>query len=578
MQTKTQMNAQTVTTSIDARSGDLMTIPLSLLVPSPQRNARRSSAGSLEGLKASIDAQGVLQNLIVCPAESGSKAKGSAKTGAKGQGVQRYEVVGGGRRLRALVELAAERRIRKDEPILCRVKPTREAAEASLAENYHRAPMHPADEFEAFQRLVQDGASAEEVAQRFGTSPLTVRRRLKLADVHPELRQLYRDDGIDMEQLMALALSDDPEQQLAVWNAAPAWCRDARSLRQMFVSEEVDASTDAMAKFVGIEAYEAAGGSVRRDLFSEDGDGYLQDSALLDKLAEARLDVVADEVRAEGWSWVEVALWSSMLELYKFGRAPKVTRGMTRKEAKERKALERRIDELERELEHAQEAASDADVDDATGDNGTSADEADRLEQECEDMQAQLRVLVEGLSSYDETGMARSGAIVCVGRDGAVQIHRGLVRPADRGTGPASGHEDEGGEGTGAVSNTRAKPKHSAALMRELTAHPRWRRAPPCWIARMSRSRRCCIASCSGCCWTSTVVGGRRYGCPARRPRKGSPRKPAARWPKRVRPVCCPRRGSAGANAFPAIPTGCCPGLPRWPRVRRWSCWRCASH
>jgi len=446
--------------SIDARSGELMLIPLSLLVPSPKRNARRTSRANatVTDLKASIKAQGLLQNLIVCPAEPGGKGRCRGER----QALQFYEVVGGGRRLRALAELAAEHWISKDEEILCRVKPTREAAEASLAENYHREPMHPADEFEAFQRLVKEGASVEEVAQRFGTSPLTVQRRLKLADVHPELRQLYRDDGIGMEQLMALALSDDPEQQLAVWNAAPMWGRDARSLRSMFVSQEVDATTDALAKFVGIEAYEAAGGRVRRDLFSEDGEGYLQDTALLDRLAAERLDLASAAVRGEGWSWVEVVLRASNLELYKFGRAPKAKRNMTRKEAKELKALERQLDEAQRAFDAASDEDSEA--------GGEMSDEAiERLEEDCDNVRAQVRVLEDSLSTYDEAAKSCSGAIVCVARDGSMQIHRGLVRPGARPVGNEEGEEGE--EGADAGSKSRARPTHSAALMRELTAH-----------------------------------------------------------------------------------------------------------
>lgn len=117
--------------------------------------------------------------------------------------------------------------------------------------------MHPADEFETFWRLGQDGRSVEEVAQCFGTSPITVRRRLRLADVHPDLLVLYRQDGITMEQLMALALSDDQDEQLRAWNALPEWQCSAHALRAMLVSDEVNAFTDALAKFIGIDAYEA---------------------------------------------------------------------------------------------------------------------------------------------------------------------------------------------------------------------------------------------------------------------------------------------------------------------------------
>lgn len=504
MQATSTFNA---VTSIDARAGELMTIPLTLLVPSKKRNVRRTGSTSVADLKASIEAQGLLHNLIVCPVdpELDEKAKGKGKRdakgtkGTKGKASQCYEVVGGGRRFRALVELAAEHRIRKDEEILCRVKPTREAAEASLAENYHREPMHPADEFEAFQRLVQDGASIEEIAQRFGTSPLTVRRRLKLADVHPELRQLYRDNGIAMEQLMALALCDDPEQQLAAWNAAPTWCRDAHSLRSALVSEEVDATSDALAKFIGIDAYEAAGGRVRRDLFSDEGEGYLQDTAMLDRLASERLEAVAEEVRSEGWRWVEVVLRASTLELYKFGRAPKGKRSMTRKEAKARKALESRIEELERILDNASNDdggdADDAeetmgsvgdkankatDADESSVDSVDGARDAGRIEQEYEEARALLRALDDSLFTFEESVRTRSGTIVCVGRDGKLQIHRGLTRPGERkgsvgseepGEDHDGGEGDDGCDGVGDGTKHRGRPVHSAVLMRELTAH-----------------------------------------------------------------------------------------------------------
>jgi ParB family chromosome partitioning protein len=435
------------TSQIDARSGELMTIPLSLLVPSGKWNVRTVGGENVDDLKASIEAQGLLQNLIVCPAPM-----------RKGWREQRYEVVGGRRRLRALVALAAERRISVDEEILCRVKPTREAAEASLAENYHREPMHPADEFEAFQRLVQEGRSVEEVAQRFGTSPITVRRRLKLADVHPELRQLYREDGITMEQLMALALSDDPDEQLRAWNGTPAWRRDPHALRSMFVTDEVDVSTDALGRFVGIEAYEAAGGAVRRDLFSEQGQGYLRDPMLLLQLANAKLDAAAAPVREEGWSWVEVVQRASSLELYRFGRAPKSQRAMTKREAKESKALNRQLAEWEGQLR--------GEIDDE------DEDEADRLQQACDEVQDKLQTLEDSLSTYDTEAMAASGAIVCVSRDGRPEIIRGLIRPEDRADAARGAKRSaSGGDDAGDPTESRTKPTHSASLMRELTGH-----------------------------------------------------------------------------------------------------------
>ena len=43
-----------------------------------------------------------------------------------------------------------------------------DAAEISLAENIVRLPMHPADQFEAFKALADDGKGPEEIAARFG--------------------------------------------------------------------------------------------------------------------------------------------------------------------------------------------------------------------------------------------------------------------------------------------------------------------------------------------------------------------------------------------------------------------------
>jgi ParB family chromosome partitioning protein len=244
---------------IEMRAGELLAIPLSQLTASA-RNARKTGGSDSSDLKASIKAQGALQNLIVCPAQT-----------EKGKPTGKYEVVGGARRLSALSELAAEGEIASDEAILCCVKPTRDAAAASLAENVARMAMHPADEFDAFKRLVDEGMSIDEVAARFGTSELTVRRRLKLASVHPALLALYREDGIGLEQLMALAVSDDVEQQLRVWERSPAWQRDASVAAARARCRRDRRADDPLAKLVGIAAYQAAGGAVRRDLFCRGG-------------------------------------------------------------------------------------------------------------------------------------------------------------------------------------------------------------------------------------------------------------------------------------------------------------------
>jgi ParB family chromosome partitioning protein len=75
----------------------------------------------------------------------------------------------------------------KDHAVPCKIVCAEEAAEISLAENIIRQAMHPADQFEAFKALVDEGMPIEDVAARFGVTPLVVQQRLKLANVSPVL-------------------------------------------------------------------------------------------------------------------------------------------------------------------------------------------------------------------------------------------------------------------------------------------------------------------------------------------------------------------------------------------------------
>jgi ParB family chromosome partitioning protein len=123
--------------------------------------------------------------------------------------------------------------------------------------------------------------------------------------VSPKLIDLYREDGIGLDQLMALAVTDDHVAQERVWKACPEWQRTPQRLRQLLTGEEVDAARDPVARFVGVKAFEEAGGFVRRDLFADDDAGHMADIELLHRLALGRLEEAAEPVRHERWSWVE---------------------------------------------------------------------------------------------------------------------------------------------------------------------------------------------------------------------------------------------------------------------------------
>jgi ParB family chromosome partitioning protein len=267
-------------------------IPLSRLKKS-LRNVRKVEHGDadIEAFAASLKARGLLQNLVVEPEIRDGVATGS------------YLVTAGeGRRL-GLKRLAKRRQIARDHLVRCVVDTTNDPGEVSLDENTSRRSMHPADEFEAFAELAdRKGWGAVEIAARFGVAPEVVTRRLRLGAVAPALLEVYRQDGLTLEQLMAFAVNPDVERQMEVFAQLPEHNRQTYAIRRAMTQTKV-AADDRRAIFVGVEAYAAAGGGVLRDLFTE-GPGWLEDVALLDRLVVEKLEGLATLVRdEEGWKW-----------------------------------------------------------------------------------------------------------------------------------------------------------------------------------------------------------------------------------------------------------------------------------
>lgn len=65
-------------------------------------------------------------------------------------------------------------------------------------------------------------------------------------------------------------------------------------------------ASDRRAMFVGLDAYEAAGGVVLRNPFQSDDGGWLEDVALLDGLVAEKRKAEAETIAAEGWKWIEL--------------------------------------------------------------------------------------------------------------------------------------------------------------------------------------------------------------------------------------------------------------------------------
>ena len=231
-------------------------IPLDRLELS-QSNVRRVKAGvSIDALADSIARRGLLQSLNVRPILD----EGSAETG-------RFEIPAGGRRFRALELLVKQKRLAKDALIPCIVSAASTgilAEEDSLAENSEREQLHPLDEFRAMKSMVDKGKGEEEIAAHFRTTAGAVRQRLKLAGVSPKLHDLYADESMTLDQLMAFTVSDDHARQEEVWDQLDRSLNNsATAIRQKLTENSVRAQ-DKRVRFVGIDAYVAVGGGVVR--------------------------------------------------------------------------------------------------------------------------------------------------------------------------------------------------------------------------------------------------------------------------------------------------------------------------
>jgi ParB family chromosome partitioning protein len=262
-------------------------IPLSQ-IHATYLNVRKTGGASIDDLAASIAHHGLIHNLVVTQHDGG------------------FAVVAGGRRLKALQALQEAGTLPDalTTGIPCRVVDDAQGHEASLAENVMRQAMHPADEFDAFAKLVTDGLTIGEVAARFGKPELFVKQRLKLANVAPDILADYRAGNATLEQMMALALTDDQALQSRIWRGAKGWQREPQRLRESITATEL--STESrLGKFVGLAAYEKAGGIVHRDMFAEDGEAFLQDAELVATLVTEKLERTVAKMLKEGWLWAE---------------------------------------------------------------------------------------------------------------------------------------------------------------------------------------------------------------------------------------------------------------------------------
>ncbi|TPL46556.1 ParB/RepB/Spo0J family partition protein [Mesorhizobium sp. B2-4-6] len=435
-------------------------IPFNKLVLS-QSNVRRVKAGvSIEELAEDIARRGLLQGLSVRPVVD----QAGVETGM-------FEIPAGGRRYRALELLVKQKRLAKTAPVPCIVRDSGIAEEDSLAENVQRAPLHPLDQFRAFLALREKGQSEEEIAAAFFVSVNVVKQRLKLASVSPTLLEIYADDGMTLDQLMAFTVSGDHERQEQVFERLKAaYDKQPFVIRRMLTEGAIRAS-DKRAQFIGLDAYVAAGGTVLRDLFQGDDGGWLQDVPLVDQMVADKLKAESQAVAAEGWKWIDVAPDFAYGHAFGLRQLRGETVPLTADEEASRDALRAEFDRLSDEYQ-----------------------DADELPDEVDERLSELETVLEGFDSrpvvFDAAEVARAGAFVSIGVEGQLRVERGYVRPEDEVTAEpeselSANSEDQHAAAAryeGAEAVDKAEPEAEAEegeglspisdrLMTELTSH-----------------------------------------------------------------------------------------------------------
>ncbi|MCN8629556.1 ParB/RepB/Spo0J family partition protein [Escherichia coli] len=266
-----------------------VSVPLASLIKSPL-NVRTVpySAESVSELAESIKGVGLLQNLVV-----------HALPGDP------YGVAAGGRRLAALNMLAERGIIPADWPVRVKVIPQELATAASMTENGQRRDMHPAEQIAGFRAMAQEGKTPAQIGDLLGYSPRHVQRMLKLADLAPVILDALAEDRITTEHCQALALENDTERQVQVFEAAcqSGWGGkpEVQTIRRLVTESEVAVAGNSKFRFVGADAFSPD--ELRTDLFSDDEGGYV-DCVALDAALLEKLQAVAEHLReAEGWEW-----------------------------------------------------------------------------------------------------------------------------------------------------------------------------------------------------------------------------------------------------------------------------------
>lgn len=361
-------------------------------------NVRKSNCDlDIESFAATIAAHGLLQNLVVTPLKKNGH----------------FTVKAGGRRLRALQHLIATGVLPADHEVPALIlADDADSTEASLAENFGRLPMNPADEATAFNHFIDKGASAEDVAKRFGVTTRFVEQRVRLAELAPCIFQALAAGEISLGVAQAYAVTGDTDRQARVFEQMKSayYGNQPDNIRRAILNGTVKAN-DAKARFVGRDAYLAAGGRIEGDLFATEGDENWIDVELLEDLAAQKLEAAAAEL-AESQGLAFVTPVAATHVPYD-----------TERQLHEYHATARPLTDDEQVRVDALAVENDTLVDQLETELVDGTDEAEAANARLEEIERELDELDAARKVVDPEVRAQLGTFVYIGGDGAVRVH-----------------------------------------------------------------------------------------------------------------------------------------------------------
>ena len=201
-------------------------VPIDTIFPNPYQPRKNFDDAALEDLSASIAQYGVLQPLLVSPAEDG-----------------RYMLIAGERRLRAskMAKLA-------EVPVIISEYTSQQIAEIALIENLQREDLHYLEEAEGYEKLMnQFHITQEAMAARVGKKQSTIANKLRLLRLSAPVRKVLMDAELSERHARALLKLPDDEKRLEVLETIVAKNFNVRQTEE-YINKLLDGKSEEKRK------------------------------------------------------------------------------------------------------------------------------------------------------------------------------------------------------------------------------------------------------------------------------------------------------------------------------------------